>query len=105
MTIRKWIGVDLDGTLAYLGKGQTNGIGDPIPLMADRVRQWLAEGHRVKIMTARATWGHQAVRQIEIWCERHFDTRLEVTAVKDSEMEVLYDDRARQVEFNTGKLL
>ena len=101
----KWIGVDLDGTLAYLGKGRTAGIGSPIPAMADRVRKWLAEGRHVKIMTARATWGPEAIKQIQDWGEKHFQHLFEVTCIKDSDMEVLFDDRAVAVQFNTGRIV
>ena len=49
-----WIGVDLDGTLAHYESGQGVGyVGDPIPIMIDRVKRWLAAGKHVKILTAR----------------------------------------------------
>lgn len=40
-----WIGVDLDGTLAYYSgwKGIEH-VGDPVPAMINRVRAWLANG-------------------------------------------------------------
>lgn len=49
-----WIGVDLDGTLAYYDgwKGEHH-IGDPIPEMLDRVKGWLEQGYEVRIVTAR----------------------------------------------------
>jgi len=49
-----WIGVDLDGTLAiYTELTPLLKIGEPIPPMVDRVKRWIAEGHEVRIMTAR----------------------------------------------------
>lgn len=40
-----WIGVDLDGTLAhYDGWKGADHIGEPIPAMVERVKQWLSEG-------------------------------------------------------------
>ena len=40
-----WIGVDLDGTLAhYKGWKGRDHIGEPIPAMMQRVKQWLEEG-------------------------------------------------------------
>ncbi len=49
-----WIGVDLDGTLAhYDGWAGPESIGEPIPLMMARVREWLALGREVRIFTAR----------------------------------------------------
>jgi hypothetical protein len=56
-----WIGVDLDGTLAhYDGWVNTFHIGDPVPLMAARVRQWLENGEDVRIFTARVDGGSVA---------------------------------------------
>ena len=48
-----WIGVDLDGTLAQYGgwKGPDT-IGDPVPMMKERVMKWLNEGAEVRIFTA-----------------------------------------------------
>jgi len=52
----KWIGVDLDGTLAFDEgwKGHQH-IGPPIPLMLERVKRWLAMDIEVRIFTARAS--------------------------------------------------
>ena len=44
-----WIGVDLDGTLAqYAGFKGPEHIGDPIPEMVARIKEWLSEGKTVK---------------------------------------------------------
>ena len=102
-----WIGVDLDGTLAYYDqwRGETH-IGEPIPAMAERVKKWLSEGKEVRIFTARA-WntgvsGAIAILTIKDWAEKHFGQRLEVTCMKDYNMVELWDDRAVQVIPNTG---
>ena len=43
--MRKWIGVDLDGTLAkYNGWSGIENIGDPVPLMLMRVKEWIKNG-------------------------------------------------------------
>ena len=120
-----WIGVDLDGTLAFYDHWRGAGhIGEPIPAMVQRVKQWLAEGKTVKIFTARV-WAPtfnpsspddeqaEQVRRIqealtarsaiEAWCEKHIGQVLEVTNVKDYGMLTLYDDRAVQVIANTGQ--
>ena len=53
-----WIAVDLDGTLAeYHGWVNTFNIGAPIPVMAERVRSWIADGKDVRIFTARVDGG------------------------------------------------
>lgn len=105
---KKWVGVDLDGTLAlYDGfKGKT-AIGQPIPAMVDRVKRWLDNGQNVKILTARVSDDKdgEAKRAIQDWAEKHLGARLDVTDVKDANMSHLYDDRAVSVERNTGKLL
>ena len=114
-----WIGVDLDGTLAVYDDLGTSEIGKPIPAMVERVRGWLAEGHEVRIFTARVGFSsestdpfdrilddHFAAQQrslIEAWCEEHIGVRLAITAVKDFGCIELWDDRAIRVITNTGK--
>jgi N12 class adenine-specific DNA methylase/2'-5' RNA ligase len=104
----KWIGVDLDGTLAHYDgfKGPTV-IGEPIQPMVDRIKKWLAEGNNVKILTARVADDKdgKVKKAIQDWTEKHVGKRLDVTDVKDPHMVSLYDDRAVPVERNTGKLL
>lgn len=105
-----WIGVDLDGTLAeYDGWKGINHIGEPIPLMLFRVKNWLAQGKTVKIFTARVGPQRevenilQAHTAIKDWCIKHIGQSLDITATKDFSMVELWDDRAIQVEENTGK--
>lgn len=117
-----WVGVDLDGTLAYYGgwKGPDH-IGEPIPAMVERVKQWIAEDREVRIMTARVGCTDDfvensqmtddqkfAAEQREIigaWCERHIGKRLPVTCKKDYGMIELWDDRCIHVEANTGRII
>lgn len=107
-----WIGVDLDGTLAhYEGWQGADHIGAPIAPMVERVKRWIAAGKTVKIFTARMH-GHgmpligggveDVKTPIENWCREHIGQVLEVTNVKDFGMVALWDDRAVQVESNTG---
>jgi hypothetical protein len=97
-----WIGVDLDGTLAEYGTWNgPNHIGEPIPLMAQRVRNWIAAGQEIRIFTARASTPDQ-IAPVEAWCEKHFGVRLRVTNAKDFAMIELWDDRCVQVKMNTG---
>ena len=107
-----WIGVDLDGTLAYEGDWQgIEHIGAPIPRMLERVKSLIAEGYEVRIFTARASWLQDdeeraiAVRCVEDWCEQHLGKRLPVTNEKDHFLKYFYDDRAIAVECNTGHVL
>jgi hypothetical protein len=105
-----WIGVDLDGTLAEYTewKGPTH-IGAPIPLMVNRVKQWIKEGVEVRIFTARVSKYNpariEAMYAIMDWTTKVFGVMLTVTAEKDYDMLELWDDRATKVEFNTGRIL
>lgn len=107
-----WIGVDLDGTLAEYDswKGPEH-IGNPIPLMVQRVKDWLEKGHEVRIFTARVSHDGTARRVDEAnaarlaivrWCADHIGIVLPVTNVKDYAMIELWDDRCVRVEANTG---
>ena len=97
-----YIAVDLDGTLALydVWKGMEH-IGEPVQPMLERVRKWIGEGKKVKIFTARASMpGHE--KPIQEWLKKHGIGGLEITNVKDFEMEELWDDRAMQVVCNQG---
>lgn len=104
-TSGKWIGIDLDQTLAFYDEWRgVNHIGEPIPSVLEMVKGLLASGETVKIFTARATMGDQAILRVQEWLESVGLPRLEITAVKDGLMEVCYDDRAIQIVANTGEL-
>jgi len=97
-----WIGVDLDATLAeYHGWKGANHIGPPIPRMLNRVLDWLNAGKEVRIFTARACVPEH-IPVIESWCLEHLGRIIPVTNCKDFSMIELWDDRAVQVEPNTG---
>lgn len=104
-----WIGVDLDGTLAYYDHYRgVDHIGLPIQPMVERVQAWLAAGMRVKIVTARVgayTDAALARRTIRAWCAVHIGVDLPVTCSKDFNMVELYDDRCRRVRTNTGEIV
>jgi hypothetical protein len=109
-----WIGVDLDGTLAFYDEWRgPEHIGDPIPTMVDRVKKWLAEGQKVRIFTARVACGEsedphpsEACRAvIQAWCQKHLGQVLPVTNKKDYGMIELWDDRAVAVVPNTGVII
>jgi len=110
-----WIGVDLDGTLARYDKWPADGsIGEPIPKMLERVKAWLAEGKDVRIVTARAcgfgsrnrlcteNLDAEQVELVQNWCIKHIGFSVPVQFWKDGYMHELWDDRAIQVEQNTG---
>ena len=103
-----WIGVDLDGTLAlYTGWVSPTHIGDPIPLMVERVKKWLAMGYEVRVFTARISEPDEEIRRdiviaIKDWTLKHVGQTLEATNVKDYDMLEHWDDRVVQVIANTG---
>ena len=109
--IYPWIGVDLDGTLAkYDTFVSPTHIGEPIWPMCDRVKNWIEEGLQVKIFTARASDQDpeirlQVINAIDAWCQDVFGKTLPVTCIKDYGCVRLFDDRAVQVEFNTGRII
>jgi hypothetical protein len=97
-----WIGVDLDGTLAYYdGWRGPDHIGPAIPEMLERVHGWLKQGQEVKIFTARACIPEQ-IAPIKKWLKEHGLGHLEVTNVKDFAMIELWDDRCVRVLMNKG---
>jgi hypothetical protein len=98
-----WIGVDLDGTLAFSHHwGGYDYIGEPIPKMLKRVKQWLRQGKTVKIFSSRAEVGEKGIKPIQTWCVKHGLGKLEVTNIKDSGLVEIWDDLAIRVEENTG---
>jgi hypothetical protein len=72
----------------------------------------LEKGAECRIFTARVgppQWydgvNNDQVRQaIGDWCEKHIGQRLLTTHEKDKDMFALVDDRAIQVQKNTGKM-
>jgi hypothetical protein len=102
-----WIGVDLDGVLAYEGpkwKG-TEFIGHIIPVMKNRVLRWLREGKEVRCFTARIHNDPPAARYVRDWLDHNGLEKVGMTCVKDQDLMEYWDDRAVSVERNTGRVL
>jgi hypothetical protein len=85
-------------------------VGEPVPLMVKRVKRWLDAGIDVRIFTARVSpWldGTKDVEKvraaIEAWCEKHLGQKLPVGCTKDYQTVEIWDDRAVQVECDTGR--
>jgi hypothetical protein len=99
---RQWIGVDLDGTLAYYSGWQgLDHIGAPIPAIRARMEEWISQGFEVRIFTARASLP-EGIKHVKRWLREYGFPDLEVTNQKDFDMLELWDDRAVQVVPNTG---
>jgi hypothetical protein len=107
-----WIGCDFDGTLVQqdaISQFDPSHIGEPVELMVNRVRAWLELGKDIRIFTARVSGNSLgasiARKEITEWCKEHLGKELPVTCIKEKDLIVLYDDKAVQVEPNTGKLI
>lgn len=110
-----WIGVDLDGTLAFYDEWRgASHVGEPIPAMIERVKEWLKQGQLVRIVTARVystptSIKHQheaavSMLAIQAWCQENIGEVLPVVCTKDFSMIELWDDRCIKVERNTGEV-
>ncbi len=105
----EWVGVDLDGTLAYSLDDYSDPlkIGEPIPAMVRKVKALLLAGYTVKVMTARMADKEQAEaigNVIGDWTENVVGQRLGATNEKTPGMLMQLDDKARQVVENTGEV-
>jgi hypothetical protein len=115
--------VDLDGTLAHYDgwKGEEH-IGDPIPEMVNKIKQDHSEGYRLKIFTARVCnhvhWvslidNKDLKRNYSIvleWLKKHniiqfLDKNEPIAITKNWEVVEIWDDRAKQIELNTGRFI
>lgn len=111
------IAVDFDGTLVKkppLGFFTELDHLKPIPLMLNRVKEWLRQKQDVWIFTARVApslgsndrESEKFQRNlIEEWCVKHLGQALPVTANKYRFFVQFWDDRAMAVEENTGRIL
>lgn len=107
MANKKVIGVDLDGTLAHYDHWRgSDHIGKPIPKMYKQVINWIAEGHEVRIFTARASTDEpQNIPPIKAWLKEHNLPDLKITNIKGWDITEFYDDRAFHVRPNTGEIV
>jgi hypothetical protein len=106
--IGKWIGVELDGTLAVEESYSNSSIGTPNLAMLEEVKKWVNAGREVRIFTARACDPAQ-VRQVKAWLREHGLGDLEVTNIRDFGMAELWDNKAiafkrRQQRYNVNNV-
>lgn len=107
-----WVGIDLDGTLAlYTAWEGIDKIGEPVEPMLNLVKDLIARGVHIKILTARVSsrvpeeQRALAKTAINQWTEKYFNRTFPITAEKDFAMIECYDDRAITVEYNTGQIM
>ncbi len=110
MADKGWTAFDFDKTIATYDRwrGHTH-CGQPIWLMIDLMKAKIAAGQKLRILTARVSGDPQEAKEatvaIQNWLVEHGLPRLPITCIKDYDMIELYDDRAVQVEANTGKII
>jgi len=103
--INEWIGIDLDGTLAFYDEWRgIEHIGEPIKPMIEFVKDLVSQKKNIKIFTARAS-NLQSIPYIHKWLKENNLPEFEVTNKKDFGMIMLYDDRCVQVIMNSGKII
>lgn len=97
-----WYAIDLDGSLAEydVWRGEEH-IGEPVPKMLERVKQWITEGKEVRVLTARAH-SKENIKVVREWLDKNGLPEVGVTNKKDFQMIELWDDRCVQVIPNTG---
>jgi hypothetical protein len=115
-----YMSVDFDGTLQIRPRNEPlTVLGEPIWPMVNLVKSWLADGMKVKIMTARVSPIQRGMNDyksvasfimeqeylIQEWCEKYIGQKLPVTCSKDTYMYQLYDDRAVCIEHNKGNII
>jgi hypothetical protein len=98
------IALDFDKSIAVRNKGDNIfKCGPAIPAMVERVKQWLADGHKVVIFTARS--GDAQVKPVKQFLKDNGLPDLEVTNVKTSRMDCFVDDRAKELVPNEGEFI
>ncbi len=108
--VKRWIGVDFDGTLAEHAGPTADWFtpGKPLAPMVARIKAMRAQGQEVRIVTARANPDMEPdvprqVGMIQRFCLDNLGEYLKVQCGKDYAMERLYDDRAIQIACDVGE--
>lgn len=90
----KWVGVDLDGTLAeplWTPANPTSEIGDPIWKNVAKLRELVSAGYKIHIHTSRPWTDYEA---IEYWLEK-FNVRWDAIQCGKPLYALYIDDRGR----------
>lgn len=105
-----WLAIDLDGTLAeYHGWKGIDHIGAPIPAMVEQLISYHNAGWKIAIFTARVSDDDNLIakKYIQLWLATHgLASYINlITATKYKFFSEFWDDRARQVIENTGRIV
>jgi len=98
--------VNLDGCLAIYDRWDCiDNIGEPVESMKAWVLHWLKEGIKIKIFTARAH-NLNAIPYIKKWLFLNgFPLDLEITNIKGTDCDMIFDNNAREVLNNQGVII
>lgn len=101
------IALDFDKTLAYHeSRWGVSRVGEPIPAMVEKVKEWLSKGYDITIFTVRMNRTGEALNeQIKMIDDFLIKTGLPIlpkTATKQHEFSHIIDDRAYHVDPNSG---
>lgn len=104
---KPWVGFDFDGTLCAYPYYEPAKHGPNLIRMVAVLKQFIKQGVKCKIVTARAAYPHQK-DVVENWMRENEISQngvlLEVTDKKDYMMFALFDDRAITVNPVTGEV-
>lgn len=106
----QWLAVDLDGTLAqYHGWVSEEHIGEPVVSIVAAINARRAAGWKVAIFTARVSGNQEEAQRAEVaiwkWLDFYNIKADGITCTKHKHFSEFWDDRARQVIFNTGVIV
>lgn len=103
----EWVGFDLDGTLSddtdrkkRINKSE---IGPPVQNIIDLAKALIENGIEVRCLTARANTP-EMVPYVRKWLDEQGLFSMSITGMKDLNMALLLDDKARQVVRSTGEI-
>jgi hypothetical protein len=106
---RVHIALDFDKTLArHESAWGISRVGEPIPLMVAKVKEWVAKGYKITIFTARLSHdlSQNKIQEglIKGFLAKNGLPDFDVTAMKLSSFTHIIDDRGYHVFPNTGVL-
>ena len=92
------LAIDFDGTLAHYDGYKGPGVfGEPIPMMVENVKGWMADGHEVVIFTSRFDGINDEYWAMRRWLDKQFNSGFHITNIKEKRFTHFFDDRAYNV--------